>query len=51
MKRYNIPPSMFITFDETSSPLVPSDDWTLEEEGSTQVGIAGLEDKRNVTWV
>ena len=47
MKRYNIPPSMFITFDETSSALVPSDDWTLEEEGSAQVAIAGLEDKRN----
>jgi len=49
MKRYNIPRSMFITFDETSSALVPSDDWTLEEEGAAQVAIAGLEDKRNVT--
>ena len=49
MKKYNIPPSMFVTFDETSSSLVPADDWTLEERGSTQVPIAGLEDKRNVT--
>ena len=49
MKKYNIPPSMFVTFDETSSSLVPSDDWTLEEEGSAQVPIAGLDDKRNVT--
>ena len=37
--------------DETSSSLVPADDWTLEEEGVTQVTIAGLDDKRNVTLV
>jgi hypothetical protein len=49
MKKYNIPPSMFVTFDETSSSLIPADDWTLEEEGATQVPIAGLDDKRNVT--
>ena len=49
MKKYNIPTSMFVTFDETSSSLVPSDDWTLEEAGAAQVPIAGLNDKRNVT--
>ena len=49
MKKYNIPASMFVTFDETSSSLVPSDDWTLEEAGAAQVPIAGLNDKRNVT--
>ena len=49
MKKYDIPPSLFVTFDETSSALVPADDWTLEEQGSAQVAIAGLEDKRNTT--
>ena len=49
MKKYDIPPSLFVTFDETSSALVPADDWTLEEQGSAQVSIAGLEDKRNTT--
>ena len=43
--------SMFVTMDETSSALVPADDWTLEEDGVTQVTIAGLDDKRNVTLV
>ena len=49
MKKYNIPNSMFVTFDESSSALVPASDWTLEEQGASQVGIGGLDDKRNVT--
>ena len=49
MKKYNIPNSMFVTFDESSSALVPDSDWTLEEQGASQVGIGGLDDKRNVT--
>ena len=49
MKKFNIPACMFVTFDEISSALVPASDWTLEEQGATQVGIVGLEDKRNVT--
>ena len=49
MKKYNIPPSMFVTFDESSSSLVPASDWTLEEQGAAQVPIVGLDDKRNVT--
>ena len=49
MKKFNIPACMFVTFDEVSSALVPASDWTLEEQGATQVGIVGLEDKRNLT--
>jgi len=42
---------MFVTMDETASALVPADDWTLDEQGATQITIAGLDDKRNVTLV
>ena len=27
MKKFNIPPCMFVTFDEISSALVPASDW------------------------
>ena len=40
---------MIIAFDETSSKLLPCNDWTMDEEGAKQVAIVGLEDKRAIT--
>ena len=47
--RYQIPPEMIVTFDETASKIIPTDDWTLEEQGATQVSIIGADDKRAIT--
>jgi len=33
MKKYNIPPSMFVTFDESSSSLVPASDGLWKSKG------------------
>ena len=49
MAKHNIPPSLVINLDETGLPLVPVSQWTLAEEGSKQVPITGLDDKRQIT--
>ena len=38
-----------INVDETPLKIVPVDKWTLEREGSKQVPVVGLEDKREIT--
>ena len=47
--KHNIPSCMIVAFDETASKLFPCNDWTMAEEGSKQVAIVGLEDKRAMT--
>ena len=49
MTRYQIPAEMVVTFDETASKIIPTDDWTLEEQGAVQVPIIGSDDKRAIT--
>ena len=49
MTRYQIPAEMVVTFDETASKIIPTDDWTLEEHGAVQVPIIGSDDKRAIT--
>ena len=51
MEKESIPPEMVVNFDETGLPIVPQSDWTMEEKGSKQVPLVGLDDKRQITGV
>ena len=48
-KKYSIPLSMVINFDQTDTIMVPVSDWTLEVQGSKEIDMIGLDDKREVT--
>ena len=43
VKAHNISPSMIINFDQTGTKMV---DWTLEVQGTKQIDMVGLDDKR-----
>ena len=47
----SLPPSMIVNFDETGMNVVPTSHWTLHSEGSKQVPITGIDDKRQLTMV
>ncbi|VDI50083.1 Hypothetical predicted protein [Mytilus galloprovincialis] len=47
--KYQVPPQLIFNFDQTGLKIVPVSNWTLEMEGSKQVDIIGLEDKREIT--
>lgn len=44
-----IPAELIINWDQTGIKFVPVSCWTHEKKGSTQVEIAGVEDKRQIT--
>ena len=46
---YNIPHELIINFDQTGLKMVPTSEWTLEEKGSKDCSIVGLDDKREIT--
>ena len=46
-----IPDDLVINVNETALPIIPVSDWTLEEEGATQVALTALDDKRMITAV
>ena len=48
---HNIPDALIINWDETSLPVMPTDDFTMEVRGTRTVKISGQDDKRNVTGV
>ena len=39
---------MFVNFDHTNAKFIPTSEYTLEECGSKQVSINGMEDKREM---
>lgn len=49
VKKHAIPPSMVINWDQTGINIVPVGEWTLAPQGSKQVQIFGLGDKRQIT--
>jgi hypothetical protein len=49
VKKHSIRRSMIINVDETGVNIVPVGNWTMEAEGSKQVKITGLDDKRLIT--
>ena len=42
-------PELVINWDQAGVKLIPSQSWTMEEQGSTRVEIAGINDKRQIT--
>ena len=46
-----IPLSMVVNFDQTGVNIVPTSNWTLHQSGASQVPIAGIDDKRQITMV
>ncbi len=46
---HDIPPELVLNFDQTGVKIVPVSNWTLAAQGSKQVAIVGLEDKREIT--
>ena len=51
VKEHSIPPELVINMDETGLPIVPVSDWSLDEKGTKQVPLTGLDDKRQITAV
>ena len=49
MEDHQIPDSMIIKFDQTGVNIIPSSEWTMDDQGTKQVKVAGLGDKRKVT--
>ena len=45
----NVPNDLIINFDQTNVYIVPVGDYILEDKGSKQIPIIGLEDKRQIT--
>ena len=45
----NIPQNSVVNWDQTVAKFVPVSEWTMAEIGSRQVGVLGLEDKREMT--
>ncbi|CAC5423080.1 unnamed protein product [Mytilus coruscus] len=48
-EKHNIPDTLIINWDQTGCQLVPGGDWTMEKEGTQQISISGLNDKRQIT--
>jgi len=44
-----IPDALVINWDQTGVNMVPGGAWTMEEQGSQQVPIHGMDDKRQIT--
>lgn len=51
LQTHSIPPALIINLGETGFPLVPVSNWTMEQEGTGKVKIAGEDDKREITVV
>lgn len=49
VKTHNIPDSLIINWDQTGSNYVPVDNWTMDFEGSKQVAVSHIDDKRQMT--
>ena len=49
VEKWNIPPNLVVSFDQTPSKLVPVDRSTLAKRNSTNAAIAGSSDKRTIT--
>ena len=49
IKEHSISPCMVVNFDQTGTKMIPVSDWNLELQGSKQIDIIALDDKREVT--
>ena len=48
-KVHKIPPKLIINWDQAGVKLVPSQNWTMEQQGASRVEIACINDKRQIT--
>ena len=46
-----IPMEQILNWDQTGTKLVPSSDWTMDQQGVKWVKVCGEDDKRGVTAV
>ena len=49
VKESSVPFELVINWDQTGSKFVPASQWTLADEGTKQVDVIGVEDKREMT--
>ena len=49
VKVHKIPPELVLKWDQAGVKLVPSQNWTMEEQGSSCVEIAGINDKCQIS--
>lgn len=49
VKKYNVPDTLVLNWDQTGCQMVPGGEWTMDLKGSNQVSISGLDDKRQIT--
>ena len=49
VKAHDIPPNLVINWDQAGVKLVPLQNWTMEEKGSSRIEVAGINDKRQIT--
>ena len=51
VKMHSIPQALIINLDETGLKLVLVSSWTLEQQGTAKIKVAGVDDKREITGV
>ena len=49
VSEFAVPDSLVINWDQNECQVVPRAEWTMEEKGSKQVSIAGIDDKCQIT--
>ena len=49
LKAHKIPPKLIINWNQAEVKLVPSENWTMEQQGASRVEIACINDKRQIT--
>lgn len=49
VKVHKIPPELVINWDQAGVKLIPSQNWTMEQQESSRMEIAGINDKRQIT--
>ena len=49
VSKYNVPPKLLVNWDQTACKYIQCGEWTMDETGSKNVPITGLDDKREIT--
>ena len=49
ISKYNVPPKLLVNWDQTACKYIQCGEWTMDETGSKNVPITGLDDKREIT--
>ena len=50
VKAHNIPSELVINWDQAGVKVVPSQNWTMEQQGASRVEIAGINDRSQLHW-